>query len=107
MLFGLVHGVNILNGASVIPTLGQIALATLGGGAFYITVRLSGSLLVPILLHALWGYPILGRVGGADIVGLLTLVGQIVVYGLTIYIAYVIYRSSKPPADQPTPEPAA
>ncbi|MCL8024864.1 CPBP family intramembrane glutamic endopeptidase [Nocardioides bruguierae] len=106
VLFGLVHGVNILNGAAVVPTLGQTALATLGGGAFYITMRLSGRLLVPILLHALWDYPILGRSGAADVVGLLTLIGQVVVYGLTIYIAYLVHRSTTS-ADETTPEPAA
>lgn len=95
VLFGLVHGVNILNGAAVGSTLGQIALATLGGGAFYVTLRLSGRLLVPILLHALWDYPILGWVGDADLVGALTLIGQVVVYGITIYIAWTLYRSSK------------
>ncbi len=94
-LFGLVHAVNILNGAPVGSTLGQMGLATLSGLTFYIVLRLTGSLLAPILLHALWDYGILGRIGDVGAVGAVTVVGQIVIYGLAIGAGVVVLRSGK------------
>lgn len=92
LLFGVVHGVNILNGAPLGNTLAQIGAATIGGAGFFIVLRLPGKLVYAMLLHALWDFGILGRVGDADIVGAVTLVGQFVVWGLTAVAAIAIYR---------------
>ncbi|GJL83998.1 MAG: hypothetical protein DHS20C01_36320 [marine bacterium B5-7] len=95
LLFGLVHGVNILNGAHLGETLVQIGAASIGGAGFYIVVRLTGKLVWAMLLHALWDFGILGRVGDADIVGAVTLVGQLVVWVLTAFAVIAIYRQGK------------
>lgn len=95
LLFGLVHGVNIFNGAPLGETFVQIGAATLGGAGFYIILRLTGKLVWAMLMHGLWDFGILGRVGEAGIVGAATLVGQLVVWGLTIFAAIVIYRQGK------------
>lgn len=53
-LFGLFHGLNILTGQGVGTTIQQIVMAFLIGSAFYLVRRWSGTLLLPIALHALW-----------------------------------------------------
>jgi len=96
LLFGLVHGVNILNGQDAVWTMGQIANTFVGGAGFYIVLRLSGSLLIPILLHALWDFSVLGRVGEeASLLEGATLIGQVAVWGLTIVAAAIVFRQSR------------
>jgi len=87
LLFGVIHAVNILNGAEVGKTIGQVAIASISGIALYVTLRLTGSLLVPILLHGFYDYSVIGTVGdpaGAQII--LTFL----MYGLSIIFAIVI-----------------
>lgn len=55
-LFGLMHAINIINGAPILQTLPQIALAFLGGTAFYIVRRVTGSLIGAMVLHGAWDF---------------------------------------------------
>ena len=55
-LFGLMHGVNIITGQDVGPTLRQIVFAFVFGGVLYATRRATGTLLVAIVLHAMWDF---------------------------------------------------
>ncbi|MGO4299055.1 CPBP family intramembrane glutamic endopeptidase [Leifsonia sp. RAF41] len=55
-LFGLMHATNIISGAPVAQTLQQVVLAFLGGTAFYITRRVTGSLIWAMALHGLWDF---------------------------------------------------
>lgn len=59
MVFGSVHSLNILNGQAVGTTLVQVFLAGLQGGAFYVMFRKTGTIVVPMTLHALWDFSIL------------------------------------------------
>lgn len=52
LLFGLIHALNALFGQSVGSTMQQILIAFLAGSVFYITRRVSGTLVVCMLLHA-------------------------------------------------------
>ena len=54
LLFGLLHGANIVLGQDVGPTLHQIVFAFVFGSVLYAARRSTGTLLVPIVLHALW-----------------------------------------------------
>ena len=59
VVFGLFHGLNIINGQALIPTIQQVVLAGLTGGVFYTIYRKTGLLAVPMILHALMDFSIL------------------------------------------------
>lgn len=64
-VFGLVHLVNLLEGAGIGPTLLQVGYSFLIGGMCSIVLLKSGNLLLCILLHAVYDfcgglYPMLG-----------------------------------------------
>jgi membrane protease YdiL (CAAX protease family) len=52
LLFGLVHALNVFFGQSLGSTIQQIVLAFLAGSVLYVTRRVSGTLIVCIVLHA-------------------------------------------------------
>lgn len=54
IVFGLLHGMNVLLGQSVQVTLVQVVGTTLMGLALFTSLALTGSLWVPIVLHALY-----------------------------------------------------
>jgi membrane protease YdiL (CAAX protease family) len=56
LLFGLLHGLNVFFGQSIGATLYQIMFAFLLGTAFYVTRRLTGLLVVNMVIHALWDF---------------------------------------------------
>lgn len=52
VLFGLIHALNAVYGQSVGATVQQIGFAFLAGSVLYVTRRVSGTLVVCMLLHA-------------------------------------------------------
>jgi len=52
LIFGLIHAVNVFFGQSIGSTVQQIVFAFLAGTVFYITRRVSGTLVLCMLLHA-------------------------------------------------------
>ncbi len=54
VLFGLLHGLNIILGQAVDLTIKQIIFAFLFGSALYVVRRSTGLLVVGMLLHGLW-----------------------------------------------------
>ena len=60
VVFSLVHAMNALFGQSRGQTLVQLGLTFVGGAAFYVTRMTTGSLVVAMLLHALWDFGLLG-----------------------------------------------
>jgi membrane protease YdiL (CAAX protease family) len=56
VVFGLLHGVNILLGAAAGGTIFQIVTAAMSGSAFYITRRVTGSLVWAMVLHGAWDF---------------------------------------------------
>ena len=65
-LFGLVHGLNVFAGSPVNVVIPQILNAFMLGTLFYLTKRVSGSLVIPILVHALWDLSLFSHGGGTD-----------------------------------------
>jgi membrane protease YdiL (CAAX protease family) len=61
VLFGLLHGINAFFGQSMQLTITQIVMATVVGAAFYATRMSTGTLIVCMLLHALWDFGTLGQ----------------------------------------------
>lgn len=56
VLFGLLHLLNALAGAGLGPTLVQVVFAASFGSTLYVARRLTGTLLLPVLLHASWDF---------------------------------------------------
>ncbi len=56
MLFGLFHGANVFLGQALVPTIQQIGFAFVLGSVFYVVRRVTGSLAVLMILHALWDF---------------------------------------------------
>ncbi|WP_185022665.1 CPBP family intramembrane glutamic endopeptidase [Curtobacterium sp. PhB115] len=67
VLFGLLHLLNALAGAGIGPTLIQVVFAASFGSTLYLARRLTGSLLVPVLLHAFWDFGSIGYSATADV----------------------------------------
>ena len=60
ILFALLHGMNVLFGQSGRTTLLQVVAAFFAGTVLYITMMTTGSLIVAMVLHALWDFGTLG-----------------------------------------------
>jgi membrane protease YdiL (CAAX protease family) len=60
VLFALLHGLNALFGQSVRQTATQVLMAFLAGSALFVSVTVSGSLILAMALHALWDFGTLG-----------------------------------------------
>lgn len=56
VLFGVLHGINVLFGQSGTDTLRQVILALLIGSSFYVTRQVTGTLIVGMVLHAGWDF---------------------------------------------------
>jgi membrane protease YdiL (CAAX protease family) len=52
--FGLMHLLNIVGGAPVVGTFGQVALAAISGFAFYLVRRGTGLIIFAMIGHGLW-----------------------------------------------------
>jgi membrane protease YdiL (CAAX protease family) len=57
--FGLLHGLNIVNGQGFGLTLQQVILTVFAGVSFYAARRASGSLLLAMLLHGIFDFQLL------------------------------------------------
>jgi membrane protease YdiL (CAAX protease family) len=56
LLFALLHGANVFLGQALVPTIQQIGFAFVLGSVFYVVRRVTGSLAVLMILHALWDF---------------------------------------------------
>jgi membrane protease YdiL (CAAX protease family) len=54
LFFGALHIPNALYGRSVGATIGQFVFASLVGVVYYVLRRLTGTLIVPMVLHGAW-----------------------------------------------------
>jgi uncharacterized protein len=61
-LFALLHGLNAFFGQSVRATVLQIGASFLGGSALYVTRLSAGTLILCMVLHAVWDFGTLGSV---------------------------------------------
>ena len=56
LLFGLLHAMNLLFGQSLTDTVRQMGFAFALGSVFYLIRRVTGTLVVCMLLHAFWDF---------------------------------------------------
>lgn len=60
LLFGILHAINVFFGQSLGQTLFQIVFAATLGTAFYVTRRVLATIVVGMVLHAMWDFGTLG-----------------------------------------------
>ena len=99
-LFGLFHGLNIVLGQSVRLTLQQVVAAFLLGSGLYLIRRISGLLIVGMVIHGLWDFSsFIGAGRGADTGGVpKTIAAAPFTYGLmlvTIIVLFGLFRRGK------------
>ncbi|MGB7364273.1 MAG: CPBP family intramembrane glutamic endopeptidase [Rhodococcus sp. (in: high G+C Gram-positive bacteria)] len=79
VFFGLMHGINIVLGAPVGDTAGQIVRAAVMGSALYLLRRVTGRLVWAMLLHGLWDFSIFVAVqsgAGTTILAFVVLIAE-------------------------------
>jgi membrane protease YdiL (CAAX protease family) len=64
LLFGLLHGVNLILGQGAVLTVRQVFFAFVLGSIFYAIRRISGTIVVVMVLHALWDFGSFSHVAG-------------------------------------------
>ncbi len=86
ILFGLLHGANVFLGQALVPTLQQIGFAFVLGSVFYVVRRVTGSLAVLMVLHALWDFGSFTWAGAFAV----TKVGPVVVAQTTVWAGVLV-----------------
>jgi uncharacterized protein len=96
LLFGALHGLNILFGQSVGSTMQQIVFAFVFGSVLYASRRATGVLLVPIVLHWLWDFSTFMASSGegtASTAATTSLQGLVAYGAIVVLIVALIKRS--------------
>jgi membrane protease YdiL (CAAX protease family) len=102
-LFGLLHGVNVLFGQSLGSTASQMGFAFVLGSAFYLVRRITGFLVVGMVIHALWDF---GVVGADATGGAAPLASSIVLWIVVILTVVLLVKVLRTPKDAPARQPA-
>ena len=66
LLFGLLHGVNVILGQGAVLTVRQVVFAFVLGSVFYAIRRISGTIVVAMVVHALWDFGTFSHVAGTS-----------------------------------------
>ena len=64
ILFGLLHGVNVILGQGAGPTIQQVIFAFVLGSVFYAIRRITGTIIIPMVIHAIWDFGSFTHVAG-------------------------------------------
>jgi membrane protease YdiL (CAAX protease family) len=64
LFFGLLHGANLILGQGAVLTVRQVFFAFVLGSIFYAIRRISGTIVVVMVLHALWDFGSFSHVAG-------------------------------------------
>ncbi|MGI9585953.1 MAG: CPBP family intramembrane glutamic endopeptidase [Acidimicrobiia bacterium] len=90
LAFAFIHAGNAFVGGGV-GVVTQVVLAFFGGTLFYITRRATGTLLAPILLHALWDFSVFSHTG--DLRAISTVTTQVLMLtGVILFVVVMIKR---------------
>lgn len=92
LLFGLLHLPNALFGLPWQIAIGQVGFAFLAGSGFYVLRRVSGTLLLPMFIHAAWDFSTFSKgASGGEGSSLITLF-QFATYALSIILVILVLR---------------
>ncbi len=102
-LFGAIHLVNLFSGAGVVATFLQVGYSFLIGGMCSIALLVSGSVWVPVMLHALFdfgGY-LIPTLGSGTVWDAVTVTVTVILgVAVTVYMIVLLIRCGKPCADR-------
>lgn len=103
--FGLIHGLNIINGQAIGITVMQIITTAFFGGYLYVTLRKGGYLIPLMVLHALFDFSLLtqGRVVNTTTM----IIAAFINYGMMILLLLAIRTFSVRNHEQGTDETAS
>ncbi|MFK3676484.1 lysostaphin resistance A-like protein [Microbacterium sp. NPDC090218] len=95
-LFAVMHFVNILLGSPVAGTVSQVGAAFLGGTAFYIVRRVTGSLIWAMVLHGVWDFSVFATgVGTAGSISSVANVVYLLAGILGLAVVWFVFRGSE------------
>jgi uncharacterized protein len=80
LTFGLLHGLNLLFGQALLPTLQQVLVSFVAASVFYVLRRVSGFLLWAMILHAIWDF--------ASLAGSTVLAGPGAIFAVLSFLQY-------------------
>jgi len=94
ILFGLLHGANLILGQSAVLTVRQVIFAFVIGSVFYAIRRITGTIIIPMVIHALWDFGTFSHIAGkatgvAEKVDLTT-AGLGLVQNLMLFVALIL-----------------
>jgi len=92
LVFGALHGLNIMFGQSIGETLLQIVFAFVIGSVLYACRRATGLLLVPIVLHWLWDFSTFMASGNGGTSSTASGIQGIVAYGAVIVLIVALVK---------------
>lgn len=98
VLFGLLHGLNVFFGQSIGATAFQIGFAFVLGSAFYLVRRITGLLVVGMVIHALWDF---GAIGVEATDGAVPLASNLFVYVIVILTVVLLVKVLRSPKEAP------
>lgn len=90
LAFAFIHADNAFVGGGAGVGI-QVVLALFGGTLFYITRRATGTIIVPILLHGLWGFSTFSHTGDLRAISNLS-TRALTVTGIVLFIVALIKR---------------
>lgn len=100
LLFGLLHLPNAFFGPGLAVSGVQVIFAFLAGSGFYILRRLSGTLIIPMVLHGAWDFSTFShQASGADLAPLTPLF-QFGTYLISIILVIVVLRAGRRSSEQ-------
>ena len=95
LAFGGLHSINLAVGAPLGKVIGQVVFLTFDSTVYYVARRASGTIAVPMTMHALWDFAVLSQAGSdaAATTGLVSLVGVLCLLGCLVTAPFWLRES--------------
>ncbi|MFJ8912991.1 CPBP family intramembrane glutamic endopeptidase [Amycolatopsis sp. NPDC102389] len=90
LIFALLHSTNIFTGQPVLTVLVTMAFTFVFGVAMYLTLRVTGNLIWPVLLHALTDPSTFLATGGIDTEAPATAHPTVALAGLSVWVFVIL-----------------
>lgn len=90
VIFGLIHVVNMFFGAGP-GAMAQVVLAFMSGSMLYVIRRVSGGLILPMLVHGLWDFSNIVAPSRSDATNMLVFVNA----GVGLILALILIRGER------------
>lgn len=95
VIFGLVHGSNLLLGQDIPSTISQVIFATMAGFIFYLVRRATGNIIWAMLLHGMWDLSLFAAGYSSGDGNAIGSYGEIIAIPITIIFLIIVFRKNK------------